>query len=91
MGPGGDGETLLAEGNEFRARGGVVSLKAFHVVFVSLAMLLCAGFGFWAVGQYRAAGGGAHLAAAVGSLAAIPVLFIYGRWFLRKLRHVGYL
>ena len=68
-----------------------MSLKAFHVVFVSLAMLLFAGFGFWAAGRYRSETGGAYLAAAIGSFAAIPALVIYGRWFLRKLRHVGYL
>lgn len=68
-----------------------MSLKAFHVVFVSLTMLLFAGFGLWAVGQYRREGETAYLAAAVGSFAAVPALMLYGRWFLRKLRHVGYL
>lgn len=68
-----------------------MSLKAFHVIFVSMSMLLCAVFGFWAVLQYRVAGNASHLAAAIGSFAGIPVLLIYGRWFLRKLRHVGYL
>ncbi|GEM_PF-106204 len=88
---GDDGEALFGTVDDLRTRGSGVSLKAFHVVFVSLTMLLCGGFGVWAIGQYRTAGDAAHLAAAVSSFGAIPVLLIYGRWFLRKLRHVGYL
>ena len=65
-----------------------LSLKTFHIVFVSLSTLLSVGFGLWAVRQYMDAGSAGLLATAVGSLAFAAVLICYGVWFLRKLRNV---
>ena len=61
-----------------------MSLKAFHIVFVTLATLLAAGFAAWALreptGSYRWLG--------VLSVAAAVALPVYGWWFLRKMKGV---
>jgi ABC-type uncharacterized transport system permease subunit len=59
-----------------------VSLKAFHVIFISAAVLLAVWFGVWAVGQQRQL-------LAVGSFAAAVALVGYEVWFLRKTRQVS--
>ena len=68
-----------------------MSLKAFHVLFVTVSIALCVGVGFWALREYRARGDVTTLLSGLFSLATAVVLLVYGRWFLRKLRGVGYL
>ncbi|MCH7812905.1 MAG: hypothetical protein IID40_02675 [Planctomycetes bacterium] len=68
-----------------------MSLKAFHVFFVALSVLLAAGFGGWALNEYRNEGGVANLILGVTSLLGGIGLIVYGRWFLRKLRGVSYI
>ncbi len=63
-----------------------MSLKAFHVLFVTISMLLAVGFGFWAVGNYRSTGEISTLVWGVGSWVAFIALGAYGRWFLNKLQ-----
>ena len=60
-----------------------MSLKAFHVIFISAAVLLAVWLGVWAVGQQR------HLLA-LGSFAAAVALVGYEAWFLRKTRQVSW-
>ncbi len=68
-----------------------MSLKAFHIVFMTASILIALVFGAWATQQYRQSGGLLMLATAAGSLAAAAAMFVYARWFLRKLKHVSYL
>ena len=68
-----------------------MSLKAFHVLFVTLSTLLAVGFGLWSAERFLEAGGAAPLAWAVAGFAAAASLVTYGLWFLRKLRGVSYL
>lgn len=68
-----------------------MSLKAFHLVFVFIATLLAFGFGTWAVRHYRQAGDVAALCCGISSFFIAAALLVYGRWFLRKLKGVGYL
>lgn len=67
-----------------------MSLKAFHVFFVTIATLMAAGFGLWAIQQYSATGSGADLLMTILALAATISLPVYGVWFLKKLKKVGY-
>jgi ABC-type uncharacterized transport system permease subunit len=59
-----------------------VSLKAFHVIFISAAVLLAVWLGVWAFGQQRQLLAG-------GSFAAAVALIVYEAWFLRKTRRVS--
>ena len=68
-----------------------MSLKAFHIVFIILSTALAVGFGVWATRDFAQSGNGVHLALGVASFIASVLLACYGVWFLRKLKHVGYL
>ena len=68
-----------------------MSLKAFHVLFVSVCTVFCMGFGVWAIYDYRQSGEVGSLIWGVLSLLAAVALLWYGRWFLRKLKGVSYL
>ncbi len=69
-----------------------MSLKAFHLVFVTITTMLSLAFGAWALLEYRRTPDRADmLVLGVGSLAMAMGLLVYGRWFLRKLKHLSYL
>ncbi|MFQ5413068.1 MAG: hypothetical protein ACE5E6_01280 [Phycisphaerae bacterium] len=67
-----------------------MSLKAFHIVFVTLSTMLAAGFGVWAL-RRAAERGPVYTAIGVGALLFGGAMVLYGRWFLRKLKHASYL
>ena len=66
-----------------------MSLKAFHIVFVVSTILLCFGFGAWAIHDRLQGGGTAEfvlgLLALVGGLAMI----VYFKAVLKKLRDIS--
>ena len=66
-----------------------MSLKAFHVIFISAAVLLALWLGVWAWNQRQAAGGDGFLALSCGAFAAAAGLVVYEVWFLRKTRKVS--
>lgn len=68
-----------------------MSLKAFHIVFVTVCTLLCLGLGVWALREHRETQETGSLVLGIGALVAAVVLVIYGRWFLKKLKNVSYL
>lgn len=68
-----------------------MSLKAFHVVFVSASILLTLGVGVWALNRWFQEGGNLNLALGAGSLLSAIALGVYGRYFLKKLKHISYL
>ena len=68
-----------------------MSLKAFHIVFVTVSTLLAIGVGVWAIRDFRTGGARGSLYVGIGCFVAVPALMVYGRWFLRKLKHVSYL
>ncbi len=57
-----------------------MSLKTFHIFFISVAVLLCLGYGVWCLQQpgYTAAG--------IGSFAVAVVLVVYEVIFLRRFK-----
>ena len=62
-----------------------MSLKWFHIFFVTVAVLLCGGFGLWCLAaenasQYRALG--------IGSLVVGLGLIVYGIMFLKKMKQM---
>ena len=68
-----------------------MSLKAFHVVFVSCSVLLMLLLAGWSIGNFREAGRTADLAYATGAVLAAVGLLVYGWYFLKKLKNISYL
>jgi hypothetical protein len=69
-----------------------MSLKAFHIVFIVVATMLTGGFGVWAVREYaRGQAPASILALGIGSFVLGGVLVWYAKYFLRKLKDIGYL
>ena len=66
-----------------------MSLKAFHVIFISAAVVLALWLGLWAWDQRQATGSGSFLALSGGSFAAAVGLVAYEVWFLRKTKKVS--
>lgn len=65
-----------------------MSLKAFHILFVTVSVTLAAGFGVWCVKEYQTRREVEMLWMGAASFVGAGVLVVYGRWFLRKLRGV---
>ncbi|MCO5051221.1 MAG: hypothetical protein M9920_02840 [Verrucomicrobiae bacterium] len=68
-----------------------MSLKAVHLVFVTVLSLLCAGLSVTKLRQYRAEGATPDLIWGVTALVALVAVVIYGRYFLKKLKQHSYL
>lgn len=68
-----------------------MSLKAFHVFFITLATLMCLGVAGWNGSAWMAGGSAVHLLASAGWAAAAIGLTVYAVLFLRKYRSLGYL
>jgi hypothetical protein len=62
-----------------------MSLKGFHVVFVTASALLAFGFAAWLIGAVEDPGTGRRLAGAASLVAGIG-LVAYEAWFLKKMR-----
>lgn len=65
-----------------------MSLKAFHLLFIGMSVVLAAFVAAWAVGQYRAGGDVGYIATAVGSALGGAGLIVYGAKFQRKVRQL---
>ena len=63
-----------------------MSLRAFHLFFVAVSVMLTAFFAAWAAGQYRSAHEAGYVLVAVASLASGVGLALYGAAFQRKTR-----
>ena len=61
-----------------------MSLKAFHLIFVTMLTALAFGCAAWAFALERPVFGGIGIAAGV-------VVIIYGIYFLKKLKKISYL
>jgi hypothetical protein len=69
-----------------------MSLKAFHLIFITAAMTLAFGCGAWGLRDFFSEGGRTwDLVFGLGSLAAGVGLIFYERYFLKKLKKVSYL
>jgi hypothetical protein len=68
-----------------------MSLKAFHIVFIALSILLAFFCGIWLLHEYASEHDPKYLVAAILFLAAGGGLIWYGKSVLRKLKHISYL
>jgi len=64
-----------------------MSLKIFHLVFITTSLFLCIFLGQWSYRQYVLFGAGAEVfALGAISLLGSLALFIYGNKFIKKLK-----
>ena len=63
-----------------------MSLRAFHLLFIALSVVLAAFFAAWAAGQYRLEHQLGYAALGVVALACGGGLVMYGAAFQRKTR-----
>jgi len=68
-----------------------MSLKAFHIVFVTASIVLAVGFGGWSLFNYFQGGTVGDLLFGIGSLAVAVALVFYERYALKKLKNISYL
>ena len=68
-----------------------MSLKAFHILFIIFSTLLAFGFAAWALTSFFYDGPWLHLVFGAGSAIAGIGLIFYGRYVMRKLKHISYL
>lgn len=57
-----------------------MSLKAFHLLFITVSVILALGVGWWCLPDHKAAAGAA--------LVVAVMLVVYEAWFMRKMRNV---
>jgi len=65
-----------------------MSLKAFHVFFVCVSILLAFGFGSWELYTCRHGGGTLDASLGIGSILAGVGLLVYLRAVIKKLRNL---
>jgi hypothetical protein len=65
-----------------------MSLRAFHLLFIGLSVVLTAFFAAWATGQYRLEREPGYAVAAVVALVTGGALAVYGAAFQRKTRNL---
>jgi hypothetical protein len=69
-----------------------MSLKAFHVLFITASSALAFGCGIWGLRDFLSQDGRASdLIFGLGSFAVGIGLILYERYFLKKLKRVSYL
>ncbi|MBI4436168.1 MAG: hypothetical protein HY590_01990 [Candidatus Omnitrophica bacterium] len=61
-----------------------MSLKEFHIVFMTSAVLLCLGFSYWGFVQYHELRGASYVVTAILSLVTAMGLVIYEISFIKK-------
>jgi hypothetical protein len=63
-----------------------MSLRAFHLLFIALSIVLAAFLGAWAIGQYQSDGSAGYLITSVAAIASAAALAMYASAFQRKTR-----
>ena len=65
-----------------------MSLRAFHLLFIALSVVLAAFVAAWAAGQYRVEHRAGYILAGAASLVAAAALAVYGAAFQRKTKNL---
>lgn len=68
-----------------------MSLKAFHVLFITASVALAFWFGWFELSSYAESKAAAELWFGVGSCITGIGLIAYGIYFLKKLKNISYL
>ena len=65
-----------------------MSLKGFHIVFITVSTFLALGVGAWCIWFDRIDGAPTFRVGAICSFIAAAALMIYGVWFYRKMKRL---
>jgi O-antigen ligase len=65
-----------------------MSLKGFHIVFITFSTLLAFGIGVWCLWINQMGATTSYTIGAVVSFGAAIVLVVYGCWFWRKMKRL---
>ena len=65
-----------------------MSLKGFHIVFITLSTLLAILVGGWCLSVNSAVGAPVYLGGAIASFVVAVALAIYGVWFYKKMKRL---
>ncbi len=65
-----------------------MSLKGFHIVFITVSTLLALGVGAWCLWVDSIDGAPRFRAGAICSFVAAAALMVYGVWFYRKMKRL---
>ena len=65
-----------------------MSLKAFHIFFITVSVLLCLGFGAWCLNSDYTRGRSAYLVAGYVSFGLGVVLVLYEVIFLKRFKEL---
>lgn len=68
-----------------------MSLKAFHILFITASVALAFWFGWFELSTYADTKAAMDLWFGVGSCVTGAVLIAYGIYFLKKLKNISYL
>lgn len=65
-----------------------MSLKGFHIVFITFSTLLALGIAAWCVWVNFTVGEPVYTAGAIGASLSAFALVVYGVWFYRKMKRL---
>ena len=65
-----------------------MSLKGFHIIFITFSTLLAFGIGIWCLWINSMGPTTSHTVGAIFSFAAAVALIVYGCWFWRKMKRL---
>ncbi len=65
-----------------------MSLKGFHIIFITFSTLLAFGIGIWCLWINSMEASTGYTVGAVCSFAAMVGLIVYGCWFWRKMKRL---
>ncbi len=63
-----------------------MSLRGFHILFITLSVVLAIGSGIWTLRWHLAQSNTMHLTFAALSFIAAMALVVYGVWFVKESR-----
>lgn len=66
-----------------------MSLRFFHILFITLSTLMCLVVGLWALDAYRTGGAASSLVLMLVAFGGGGLLVVYGTRFLQKTRKLG--
>ena len=65
-----------------------MSLKGFHIVFITFSTMLALGIAAWCVWVNLTVGEPVYMAGAIGAFLSAVALMVYGIWFYRKMKRL---